>query len=190
MSNSNAHSEVFLKVMLARSLLLSHDVLMKTLNLLLASSDRRSANLVQAVVLDACYNQAAVQTIRTSRMDELIGLGCRDGIDLIVLTPNHLQSGGKSGASAVTVEDVAQAVGTLKRYSVRPAIAVDVRAQDEMLFRNAGIDGVFCFPFDGGALKARVRRLLRLEDSPQPLRAEKPSLAGLLLRGFQRLKSA
>ena len=162
---------------------------MRTLNLLLGCADRRSANLVQAVVLDACYNQAAVHTIRTSRIDELLGWGSRDGIDLILVTPNNLQCGGKSAGGASTLEKVVEAVETLKRYNPRPLIAVDVRAQDEMLFRDAGVDAVFGFPFDGGALKARVRRSLRLADSQEPATAPRTSLVTLLMRGWQRLKN-
>jgi len=162
---------------------------MKTINLLLASSDPRSSNLVQAAVLDACYNQAAVETIRTSHLDELVSLGRRDGIDLIVVTPGKLQPAAKSPVSGVTKDEMAQAIAALKRYSLRPLLAVDVRPQDELVFRQAGADAVFCFPFDSGALKARVRRILKLTGNPGQAPVEKPSLSGLLLRGLRLLKS-
>src|SRR5262249_21578429 len=96
----------------------------------------------------------------------------------------------KSTTIAAMVQDVAQAIETLKRYTTRPLIAVDVRASDEKLFGGAGVDAVLCFPFDGGTLKTRVRRLLRLTDNPQPAIAPKTSLATLIARGFQRLKNA
>jgi DNA-binding response OmpR family regulator len=163
---------------------------MKTIHLLLASSDRRAGNLVQAVVLDACYNQAAVETIRASRIDELMALGCRDGIDLVVLTPGKLQPTAKSQSPVITTTEVGEAIATLKRYSVRPVLVVDARTQDETAFRNAGADGVFSFPFDGGALKQKVHRVLKMTEAPEPGVPERPSLAGLLLRGLQRLKSA
>lgn len=163
---------------------------MKTIHLLLASSDKRSANLIQAAVLDACYDRAAVETIRTSRLDELVTLGCFDRIDLIVLAPGKLQPAPKAQDPVVTAQEVAQAIYTLKRFSARPVLAVDVRAQDELLFREAGADGIFGFPFEGDSLKARVHKVLQLGGNGLEKEEAKPSLAALFLRGFQRLKSA
>lgn len=163
---------------------------MKTINLLLASADRQASNQVQAAVLDACYNQAAVETIRTARIDELMALGNRDGIDLIMITPGKLQASPKSSAGLVSLAEVAEGIQILKRYSVRPVLVVDVRPQDEPLFRDAEADGVFCFPFNGTALKQKVHRVLKLKETAALQTLEKPSLASLLLRGFQRLKSA
>jgi len=176
---------------MARAVLLhQQERFMKTIKMLLASSDRRSANLVQAAVLDACHNKAAVETIRTSRLDELVSLGCYDGIDLVVVIPGALEAAPKSRVIRVTPDLVAQAVQSLKHYSVRPVIAVDVRPQDELLFREAGADAAFCFPFDSGTLKARVRRCLQLSDDVKASDRERHPLAALLLRGLQFLKSA
>lgn len=163
---------------------------MKTIHLLLASSDRRSANLIQAAVLDACYDRAAVETIRTSRLDELASLGCFDRIDLIVVAPGKLQPSPKAQDPVVTSPQVAQAIHSLKRFSARPVLAVDVREQDEYVFREAGADAVLGFPFDGEALKATVHKVMGLSGEASPGPEAKPSLAGLFLRGFQRLKSA
>ena len=65
---------------------------MKTINVLLGSGERRGNNLIQTVVLDVCYNRAAVNCVQTGRVDELLARGGREAFDLAIVNPGHLSS--------------------------------------------------------------------------------------------------
>jgi hypothetical protein len=166
------------------------DNLMKTINVLLASADRRTNNLIQTLVLDVCYNRAAVNCVQTARVDELLARGSRACFDLVIVGPGHLVAEPSRRSKIVSTAEVAQAVGTIKLHSTVPIIAVAVSAEDGFPLLQAGADGVLGLPFSGDALRAEVVRLLPLPppvNEPQPGRG---SMTAFLMRGLQLLKNA
>ena len=166
------------------------DKLMKTVNILLASGDRRTNNIVQTLILDVCYNRAAVNCVQTARVDELLARGGREGFDLVLVSPDHLVAEPSRRSTAVSTVEVARAVSSIKRQRAVPVIAVDVSVEDELPLSEGGADSVLRCPLNGEVLRAEVHRLLHL---PQPENETEPtrgSLAGLILRSLHLLKSA
>lgn len=166
------------------------DKLMKTVNVLLASGDRRTNNFIQTIILDVCYNRAAVNCLPTARVDELLARGGREGFDLIILSPDHLVAEPSRRSRMVNKAEVAQAIGLIKRQRPVPVIAVAVSAEDELPLSQAGADGVLGVPFDGDALRREVQRLLPITDIPVEPEPVRGSLAAMVLRGLHLLKSA
>ena len=166
------------------------DSLMKTINLLLAGTERRTNNLIQSVVLDACYNHAAVNCLQTGRVDELLSRGSRAGLDLIIATPNHLLPEPSRRSGTVSAAEVAGVIRTLKQLQAVPVVAVAVPAHDEWAFANAGADSILCLPFNGDALRAEVRRLLRMPQPAGEPESSRGSTFTVLLRGLRLLKNA
>jgi hypothetical protein len=164
--------------------------IMKRLNLLLANMDRRTNNLIEAAVLDACFNQAAVQCTRTGRVDEMVHYGGHPAVQLIVVSPANLVAAPSRKGAPVTIEEVGGAIRSIKEHCATPVIVVNVPAAEELGLRQAGADVVMEGPFDREMLKAEVRQVLNLRE---PETAEPParwSLAALFGRGLHRLRNA
>ena len=164
---------------------------MEAIALLLANSDRHLNNLIEAQVLDVCYNQALVRCTKTARADELASLGRSGQFDLIVVAVENLSPNAGRRAPSVAPEEVLRAIGEIRSRCPTPVIAITVTLEAEATLLGAGADCVVRFPFRAEGLKAEVRRLLRMpewvEEVPVPNRW---SLATLLLRRFGRLKNA
>lgn len=157
---------------------------MEKINLLLAHADRRASNRIEAMVLDVCYNQAAVHCARTGRVDGLLRHGSCEGFDLIIVAAHHLEASRR--AVWAPIGEVARAIEAISRYHPTPVIAIGVPPEDEFLLRQAGVEIVLGHPFDLDELKAEVRRVLgigELTEKPEPSRG-RWSFAGNLLRGF------
>ena len=58
---------------------------MRKVNLLIANSERRLTNLIESLVLDACYEQAFVDPTRIERADELVKLATSSAYKLIIV---------------------------------------------------------------------------------------------------------
>ena len=140
---------------------------MKNIHLLLANTDRRTNNLVEAAVLDACFERAAVDCTRVARLGDLAKCGSYSGNDLIVIAPHHLLGESGRGTSSARVEDVCEAIEQLKYRASVPILAVNVSPQAEAALIAAGADAVFGAPVDIGAFKNEVRDALssHLEES-------------------------
>ncbi len=135
---------------------------MKTVNLLLGNSDRRINNLLEIAVRDACYNQAVVECFRTSRVDELLRLSSLRRFDLIFIAPENLKPSPSRRPPFVSVAEVIRTMRSIRAFCSTPMIAVAVPEEDELSLLEAGAENTFPLFFDGEALKAEVRRVLRL----------------------------
>ncbi len=146
--------------------------------MLLANNDRRTNNTIQAVVLDVCYNQAAVNCVQTARLDELLKHGGRGGYQLVLVNPDNLiyEPGRKN--LRVRAEETALVVREIKQRHAVPVVAFAVRAEDEWCLSNAGADSVLVLPFDAALLGSEVRRLLRMRNSAPEPEPPRTSLAG------------
>ncbi len=163
---------------------------MKTINVLLASTERRTNNLIQAVVLDVCYDRAAVNCIQTGRVDELQARGAREGFDLVIVSPGHMVAEPSRRSKTVTLEEVAHAIKRIKLWRPVPVIAVAVAPKEQPVMLDAGADGVLGIPFNGDAMREELSRLLELpelESEPEPARG---GLTTFFMRGLQLLKNA
>ena len=138
---------------------------MKKIQMLLANTDRHTNNQIEAAVLDACYEQLAVECVRTARVDELVSCGCHAAIGLVVLVPDALIAEPSRHSIRVELAEVATALRAIKRRTSTPVIAVNVRPQDQADLLEAGADAVLGIPFHGEAFKAEVRQALRLAES-------------------------
>jgi hypothetical protein len=164
---------------------------MKTINLLLAHSDRRVSGLIEALVLDVCHEHAAVHCERVSQIHEFLRKGSSAWFQLIIVAPDSLVSPPSRRVNQVSMEEVVGCVRTIKSKVSTPIIAVAVPEEDQLALVEAGADSVRGLPFHCDELKAEVRRALRVEEPVAP-EAEVPrwSLGAALLRGLQRLKNA
>ena len=158
---------------------------MKTINVLVAGTDRRTNNLVQTVVLDVCYNRAAVNCVQTGRLDELLARGGREGFDLVVVASGHLSPEPSRRSKAVSPSEVAQVVRAIKSQRSVPIIAVAVSAEEQTALLRGGADGVLGTPLNGDALRAEVARLLPLPQLEQEAEPTRGSVFALLLRSLQ-----
>src|SRR6266550_2949741 len=138
---------------------------MKNLSLLLANSDRRINNIVEAVVHDVCYNQAVVHSRRTSRVDELLHLGSRDEFDLVIVAPDYLLAEPSRRVSYVCVSEVARAIRLIKQRSSSAIMAVAVAEEDQVQMLEAGAENAFGPLFNPELLKSAVRVVLRMPES-------------------------
>ena len=162
---------------------------MKTINVLLAGTERRTNNVIQTVVLDVCYNRAAVNCFQTGRIDELLARGGREGFDLLVVSSGHLSPEPSRRSKVVSPFEVAQVLRTIKSQRCVPVIAITLSAEEETALSQAGADGVLGTPLNSDALRAEVIRLLPL---PQPAPESEPSrgsLFALLQRSLQLRKA-
>ena len=132
--------------------------------MLLANPDRHTNNLIEAAVLDVCYDRAAVDCMRTARVDELVSLGLNPEIRLIVLVPDALIAEPSRRGVQVTVAEVSTAIRNLKRRTSTPIITVNVAPQDEAALFEAGADAVLGIPFHAEAFKDEVRQALKLPE--------------------------
>ncbi len=163
---------------------------MDKIRVLLANSERGLSNLIDSLILDACYNQAIVETTRISRGDELVKLGISGGFQLVVVAGDNLLAGPGLRSSSVSVEQAANAIRLIRERTATPVIGVAALPASEGQLLEAGVESVVRLPFETDKLKEEVRRALRLPEpvaEPEPTRG---SFVELLWRGLERLKSA
>jgi len=158
---------------------------MKTVRLLLGGFERRTNNLVETVARDACFGQAVVDCVRTTRIDELFFLANRHDFDLIIVAPDHLVPEPSRKMPHVSIEESFRTIRRIKNQTVVPIITVCVPPAHELTAIEAGAEAALGLFFKPEALESEVRRVLNL-----PAQIEAPpqlSLAGALLRALQRL---
>jgi hypothetical protein len=163
---------------------------MKTVNLLLASSDRRVNNIVEAAVRDVCFEQAVVECTRATGVDEFLRQSNSGWVDLIMVEPDNLLPTSKRRGLRPSLEQAADAIRSLKSQRSTPVVALNVAPQNQMALLEAGVDNTFAFPLDSDALKTELRRLLNLSEPVEAAPSSGWSLAGSLRRGWQRLTNA
>ncbi|HEV2394000.1 MAG TPA: hypothetical protein VG146_16730 [Verrucomicrobiae bacterium] len=167
---------------------------MDTINVLLANADRRTNNLIEAMILDVCFNQAVVHFVRALRIDEFATAGSRAAFDLILVSPDNLLPEATRRNGSVGIEEVTSAVREIKRRHKNPIVAFSVPTDAEYYMTEAGAEVVLGRPFAMDSLRAEVRRLLRMPahvhevvEVPAPNRW---AFAQRLFSGLQRSKSA
>ena len=135
---------------------------MRTVNLLLANSERTLNQLIETVVMDACWPQATVERVRVARIEDFVRQGCSDDFQLIVLVMgNLLPALGQEGPRA-SFEDALEAVRKIRHQTEAPIIALSADGEHELPLLEAGVDGVIGLPFSREQLGAEVRGVLRL----------------------------
>lgn len=157
---------------------------MDKVHLLVANSERGLSNLVESVVLDVCFDQATVETTRTTRVDELVKLASTGAYQLILVAADNLLSGKGLRKSLVSADEAAQAICAIRGRCDTPVIAVAVFPEDEVPLLEAGSECVVRFPFDREKLKSEVRRVLRMAEPVEEPKPSRWSLNEPLWRGL------
>jgi len=164
---------------------------MDRINLLLANADRRTRNLVESTVHDACYNQVVLECARTARVDELAYEAWSYEFQLVIMAADTLQpEPSRRGVDWVELDEVLLAIRNIKSHRSTPVIVTGATPEDEFLLLEAGADAVLLRPLAPEKLKHEVRRVLGLSDSGEEAEPSRWSLSGALVRGFQRLTNA
>jgi DNA-binding response OmpR family regulator len=166
---------------------------MDRINLLLANADRRTRNLVESIVHDACYNQVVLECARTARVDELAYEAWSYEFQLVILAADTLQpEPSRRGVAWVQLDEILLAIRNIKSHRVTWVIVTGATPENEFLILEAGADAVLLRPLVPEKLKFEVRRVLELTEVSDSEEAapSRWSLSGALFRGFQRLTNA
>jgi len=160
---------------------------MKAVKLLLANFERRTNNLVEVVVRDACFGHGLVECVRTNRIDEFLLLGTRDEFDLIIVAPDHLVPEPSRKTGHVSVDESLRAIRRIKRKSTAPIIAVCAPKAFDLALIEAGAEAALGLFFKPEALELEVRRVLKVPEQVEAPTQVRLSLGAAFLRGLQRL---
>jgi hypothetical protein len=165
---------------------------MKKVTLLIANAERRLSNLIESVVLDACFEQTVVETTRISRSDELVKLASSGAYRLVVVVvaADSLPPGPGLGDSWVSAHEARRAIRAIRRQADTSVFAVAVSPEDEASLLEIGVECVGRLPFDNEKLKSGVRRALRMADSVEESKPGRWSWSELIFRGLHRPKNA
>ncbi len=165
---------------------------MRKINVLLANTERRFGNVVEAMILDVCFEQATVEFTRVSKAAELARLGRYEEFDLIIVSPNHLLPGRPGSDARPLLEEVRDGVLAIREVCETPIIAVGVAEEDNFTLLEAGVTQVFETRYDAECLRPEVQRALELAEPVGALEVEESrwSLGSVFSRGLGFLKSA
>lgn len=164
---------------------------MKTINVLIAGAERRASNIVQSVILDVCYNRAAVNFVHTARVDELQSLGSRDGFEFVVVNTAHLMAEPSRRGGQVRRDEILRAIGFIRCTRTVPVLAFGCAPEEEPLFQEAGASAVLGRMWERETLAAEVRQLLQMPAVAEPQEAPVRGLFSAILgRGLNLLKNA
>lgn len=163
---------------------------MRRINILLASAERRTSNVLEAMVLDVCYEQAVAAITRTARIDELVNYGSRDGLELIVITADHLLAEPSRRGAMVTNAEVLRAIRLIREHRSTAILAATLSAANEPALLDAGVSFVTTgLVLNSEQIKSELRRFLQVPVLAQETTSARGSL-GSWLRGYLRLKNA
>jgi len=157
---------------------------MKTLHVLLASSDRVTMNRIEALVHDICFERVLVEFTRTARVDDFEKLGSCSWLDLIIFSPDNLSSGTQRSSRNVFPEAI-RAVREIRKRALMPLVAFGISEDDKMQVYEAGVDIVAGRLLEVDSLRAELTRVLNL---PSPARKQAPVSASFFGRLFQLKK--
>jgi len=160
---------------------------MRTLNLLLGTSDRRIGNLIEVMVRDLCFNRAVVNISRAGRIDEFIEQGKAVEFDLVIFAPDALLPAARQTVTSRSVALGLRQIRSVRTHQELPIIAISVSPDQELALTDAGSDCVLGLPFRFEDLKSAVRLYLKLPFETDEAPAERSSFGAFLLRGLQRL---
>ena len=161
---------------------------MDTIKLLLAHADRRVTNLIEVAILDVCYDQAAVKSTRTTRLDEFVRQGSLWDFDLIVVGAENLYAD-RTQKSWASSEDVVKAIQTIRTQSSAPIIALSLNAKSQEALLEAGAHSVLRFPINCDQLKSEVRPLLDLNGVVEAEEPNRWSALGFVFKGLQKARA-
>src|ERR1019366_7850634 len=113
---------------------------MKKVTLLIANAERRLSNLIESVVLDACFEQTVVETTRISRSDELVKLASSGAYRLVVGAAGCLPPGPGLGDSWVSAHEARRAIRAIRRQADTSVFAVAVSPEDEASLLEIGVE--------------------------------------------------
>jgi len=159
---------------------------MKTVKLLLASFDKRTNNLVEAVVRNVCFGRAMVDCCNTTRIDKLYFMALRDDFDLIVIAPDHLMPEPSRKTDLVPLEESWQMIRRLKAECRIPILAVSVPKAARNAALEAGAVAELGLFFKSEALEEEVRSNLYLPEAVEAAPEEKVPVTNSFWRGLQR----
>jgi len=155
---------------------------MKTVKLLLGSSEGRFNKVLETLVRDAFRDAAVLHTTRAEKVSDFINLGSGASFDLAIIIPDHLRTELNPNGSPGPAAEAARAISALKAQRPIPILAFSIGAQYEPALTEAGAEYVLDIPFRCDEVKTVVRRLVPLYAGNQP--TGKWSWAQLLKRGL------
>ncbi len=114
---------------------------MKTFKLLLAHSDRRISNLIEALLRTITRDRAILDCTRVEGMTEFTEAAVQDDFDLVIVGP---QNPGAVDGTESFAASFSQAMTTIRmvKTSGRPIIAIGVPLKDELKVSEAGANVV------------------------------------------------
>jgi CheY-like chemotaxis protein len=166
---------------------------MKTYRILIGNCEELLSSFIETLFREACGAHAQVQCTRTGRVEEYIQHGCEAEFDLIIQIPHNLFPQMSAPTPIGLIGESIRAIRAIKARQPAPLIAIvaaEERGRYEPLLLEAGADCVLELPFGGEELREAVARLLRLPTRRQTQPGKPWFFAGVLLRGFRRLKQA
>jgi hypothetical protein len=162
---------------------------MNTLNLLVGGAERGLNNLIEAAILDVCYDQAAVECSRVGRADEFLRHASYGAFQLVVITPECLMGAPRRRGAYLEFDEVVDVVRAVKQHTSTPLVAVGVLEDKEWMLLEAGADHVLG-KFEVESFKATIREVLKVSVRTEPVKAPARAFGHDFFRGLLGLKSA
>jgi hypothetical protein len=135
---------------------------MKTLRVLIASSDRPAAKRIEGLLLDVCFERAEVDCRCSPNLADIEKLTRFGWPALIILSPDHLLvPSGQRGFRQIMAESL-QLIARIRKQTLTPFIAFSVSEQENTRVLDAGVEAVFGPFWDGDQFKSEIERALRL----------------------------
>lgn len=163
---------------------------MDNINVLLVNGDRGINRLIEATVLDVCYNQALVHFTRTVELSEFVRLGPSEGFGVIIMVADHLVSTSKRHDSLIAFEEIVGAVQSVRSQRATPLIVISASDDNKDTLIEAGAECGIKFPLNRETLRSEVRRLLKVPELNSESTSPEWGQAGLWLRRLLGLRSA
>ena len=166
---------------------------MKTYNILIGNCEELLSAFIETLFREACGGRAKVECTRTGRVGEFIQLACEGDFDLVIQVPHNLFPEVSAPTPIGLIGESIRAIRAIKAQRPAPIItvlAVEERARYEPILLEAGADCVLELPFGGDELRDAVGRILRLPARQERAPGKPWFFAGVLMRGFRRLRLA
>ncbi len=160
---------------------------MHTISLLIANSNLRVTNMIEALVRAVCSRQTSLHSCRTPSVDEFLAEAVRQDFDLLIVNPENLSRSSQSVRPLISFREAGNAILSIKTLRSAPIIAVAVSPEHELSLSEAGADLVLGLPFNCDDLKSAVARLIIVPESQSSVNAIRPSFASGFMRGLERL---
>jgi DNA-binding response OmpR family regulator len=166
---------------------------MKTYHILIGNCEELLSGFIETLFREACAGQAKVQCTRTGRVGDFIRQASEGDFDLVIQVPHNLFPEVSAPTPIGLIGESIRAIRAIKERRPAPIIAilaVEERTRYEPLLLEAGADCVLELPFGGEELREAVGRILRLPAREERVTGKPWFFAGVLMRGFRRLRQA